>query len=1190
MKNCFLILITTFVLSVTLRGQVVLNEMMSANYNRIVDQDNEYNDWLELYNTSSSSVNLSGYYLSDDIDNLKKWVLPDYVLQSHAFLLVFASGKDISDPPVYWNTIIKQGDNWKFIIPTTNIGTSWQTASFNDAGWTTGASGFGNGDSDDATTTAIGSNIFIRKTFDIADKTTVKRLVLHVDYDDGFVAYINGVEVARMNVGSPGQPVAYNAFASSDHEAQMYQGGQPDVFEISNIESLLVNGTNVLAIQGHNNSSSSSDFTLIPYLTIGTTNYSVSDWVHPYFSASQSYFHTNFKLSNEGEALYLSSPAGVVVSDIAAVPLDGDISYGLQPDGSSDFVYFASSTPGKTNNDASGTTNQRADSVIFSVDGGNYPSGTTLVLSSPVATDEIYYTKDGSIPTVSSIKYSSPIAVSADCVIKACLFRSGALPGPVVTHTYVVSKKHKFPITSLSTEPANLWDNQTGIYVKGPNAESENPYHGANFWQDWEKPAQLEVFDASGTNVINQGVGIKIYGAWTRANDQKSMAIFARKNYGKGSLEYRFFDDKAISKFESLVFRNSGNDFKYTQFRDGLMTGLARKMNVDRQGFKPSAHYLNGQYWGILNIREKINEHFVADNHQFDTEEVSILSNNNEVVMGTSEDYVSMLSFVNTQNLQTSDNYKQVLNKIDVDNYIQYQFTQIYIDNQDWPGNNIKFWRSHAAESKWRWILYDTDFGFGLYGSSNFNNNTLTFAMDATKTDWPNPAWSTLLFRRLLTSTEFRNNFITQYSDHLNTTFQSAAVNAQIDSLKSLFEGEIQFHLNKWGQSYASWISEVNRLKSFAGSRPTNAWNHLQSAFNLGARLNVTVGVDNAASGRVKLNSIILDQATFNGTYFANIPIKLKALPKPGYKFVRWEGSVVSGLPEISYEMAQAGNFKAIFAPAVEANVQIVINEINYKSASNFDTGDWIELYNQGSATVDLGGWELTDSGAKEAYIFPSGTILYPGDYLVICENLTQFKNHRPNTSNSMGNFAFGLSSNGDKVELYNSSGQLADAVVYQSVSPWPVIDAEAAGTLELMNPNSDNAVGTNWAVYKTYGTPGRQNNGAVITPPVDPIDPAPEPEPPLVDKAVVCFPNPFKDFTTIEFTISSSRHYAIDIYDMNGRIVKHLLNQTLEPDVYSIDWNGTGADNQILSNGIYFIRCTSSEQTEIMKVLKITD
>lgn len=1170
-----LILILALCYFGNMKSQIVINEFSSANYFGFTDEDGDNVDWIELYNSSESSIDLSGYYLSDDILNLQKWQFSSYIIPAKSHLLVCASGKNQINPPLIWNTVINWGDIMSYIIPEETMGDEWKLAGYDDTSWSNGKSGFGYGDDDDSTVIDTCLSVFIRKEFQIDDVADVKRMVLHLDYDDGFIAYINGIEVERSYLGEFGVPVEFDDRAD-EHESNIHRGMAPERFEILNLQNMLVSGTNVLAIQVHNNYSGSSDLTAIPFLTIG---YSESDNVgstHQYFSVSNMYFHTNFKIDSDGEFITLSAPNNSIIDQIDSLYLPHDISYGRSRDGDSNFLYFSKSTPGVTNNNGIGANSVTEDTVIYSLRGGFYSDSVYLELSSINSADQIYYTLDGSLPNQSNYLYSAPIYLTSDTIVKARIFRNNSLPGPINGNTYIIGRQHKFPVTCLSTDPDNLWDEQTGIYVEGTDASETMPHYGANYWEDWEKPAHFEMYDTIGEKVVDQGVGIKIYGGYTRTHPQKSLALFARKKYGKGSFKYSFFNDKTIDDFESILLRNSGQDASYSMFRDGLCMSLAREMDMDWLAYQPTAHYLNGKYWGILNIREKNNEHYLADNHLFNTKDLTIYKNR-DVIMGTNEDYEALMSHVMNSELQTASNYQKVVDQIDVDNYIQYQLSQIYLDNGDWPGNNLKFWRVNTSDSKWRWIFYDADYTFGIYYWNGYTHNTLAAAIDTAGANWPNPEWSTRLFRRLLTSTQFRNSFINQYCDQLNTTFTPEHIISNIDSLQNLFDGEVQMHLERWDYDYNDWVSQVNKLREYATKRPEYAWSQLTEQFGLGNNFAVTIAVDDSIKGLVKMHSMVLDQKYYTGYYYQNVPIRLKALPKPGYKFANWTGSVISDTTEIIFDMSSEGNFTATFIEATDDDVDIVINEINYKSASNFDTEDWVELYNNGDATVDLAGWELTDLGVGEGYMFPVGTVIYPGDYLVVCDAIRSFRNYRTSRRNSIGNFKFGLSKSEDFIRLYNNKGELKDSVDYLSYSTWPTIQNESGGTIELISPDLDNSQGESWVINDSYGTPGYKNLSIISTQ--------------VKNKKVGlnvfnCFPNPFKEYTTIEFSVKEKGWVSLDIYDLNGRKIQQLINRELDADTYYYDWNAPNNGNEI-QNGIYIVRLQSAGYNSILKVVK---
>jgi len=1178
MRSPLPLLLFLLFIVIPLKAQVVINEIEASNLSGLMDEDSEYSDWIELYNKSDVPVNMNGWGLSDDKAIPLKWVFPNLTLKPHGFVTVFASGKNRNELPLSWTTIINEGDNWKYYIPTSDIGTTWRNSDFSDTDWSTGPSGFGIGDDDDATNTGSIISLYVRKVFNVSDVEQVKRMLLHMDYDDGFVAYINGKEVARANIGTAGVDVSYNAVAT-DHEAQMYQGNDPELFDISSFTSYLVNGENVLAIEVHNNSAQSSDLTLIPFLTLGAESEAPVNNVADIISITSNSLHTNFKLSSEGESIYLYDSNSAFVDSLGQAIQYADVSYGANPDGSDQLGYFFPPTPGASNSNSE-LLGEPADSVVFSHSGGLIRADLSLILSSSKNGDLIYFTTDGTEPNSEDYLFSDVFSITKDTIVKARVFRAGHLPGPVVTQTFIRNHTHKLPVAALSTDPYNLYDYYNGIFVMGPNAQANDPFFDANFWMDWEKPFHFEYYTENGEQVVNQGVGAKIMGNYSRARDQKSLGLFARKSYGKGSFEYTFFKDKPeIKKFEGLAFRNGGNDWYYALFRDDFMCNLARGTEIDMQASQGVAMYLNGQYWGVYGMREKVNEHFLSSNHHVEADSIDLLEKNGDVLAGSNTQYWQMMNFITASNLQNADNYKKAKQMIDIDNFIQYELFQIYFDNTDWPGNNIKFWRPRTEDGQWRWIMFDTDFGFGLYYTENYKNNTLDFATSTAGPEWPNPAWSTLLLRRLLTSLEFKTDFITQYCDHLNTTFLPSAVNSCLDSMRRAYADEVQLHVQRWPGSAWNWSNEVNRIKQFSNNRPTYAWDYLKTKFGLGSKLSVSISVNDTKMGMVKLNSLKPRSTSFYGYYFKNVPIHLTAIPKPGYRFVRWEGTVLGDTPEITFDMSSLATFKAVFEVASPTDQVVSINEINYKSADSYDTGDWIELYNAGKTSVNLSGWKLSDNATDDPYIFKDGEMLYPGEYLVVCDKLEKFKSIHSSIKCAIGNFSFGFSSNGDVVKLIDANGNVVDVVEYRATYPWPIIAATSGSTLELNNPLNDNTKAENWKVLEGHGTPGKINNGYQVVEPVDTTE--------VTRMELLFYPSPFVDHATVELRAFDKDHYVIDVEDMNGRVIERILDANLENEIRKVEWGTAVGNPGGLANGIYFIRCRSNGGQKIIKVLK---
>ena len=399
---------------------------------------------LNLYNAGGSAVNLSGYGLTDDMTDPFAFTFPPYTLNAGQRVLVFAS--DFTNEVIanHWEMAVDAATTWKYAIGSAAIDTNWRNPSFNQSSWTSGPGGIGFGDGDDATTIPIGISVMMRKTFNIPDTSQILKAVLMMDYDDGFVAYLNGVEIARSNIGTSGYRPLWNELANSSHEAQRYQGLPLDSFYISRklFKSIIVPGTNVLSIEVHNTPANSNDLSSIPYLFFGmknsgTTFSAIPSWFHV---TPVEYFNANFKLSRIGETVYLNNPSGTTVDQKAYPAMESDNSLARKPDGSSTWCLVSTPTPGTSNNSSTCYSGYAYD-PIFSKQGGYYSSTQSLILTSPSG-GTIRYTTNGNTPTASSPAYSSPIIISSSTTIRAKVFVNGYLPSSVVTNTYLINEHY----------------------------------------------------------------------------------------------------------------------------------------------------------------------------------------------------------------------------------------------------------------------------------------------------------------------------------------------------------------------------------------------------------------------------------------------------------------------------------------------------------------------------------------------------------------------------------------------------------------------------------------------------------------------------------------------------------------------------------------------------------------------------
>ncbi|MFY0687943.1 MAG: CotH kinase family protein [Cyclobacteriaceae bacterium] len=1034
---------------------------MPSNYMTIEDEFAEYSDWFEVTNQRDALISLKEYRISDRNNFDSAWAMPDIILDSGSSTLFFASDRDLKQIPLHWYTILDEGDSGKYLVPDTIVPDDWIQPHFVDTSWSGGRSGYGYDDGDDNTVLDGALSVYVRMPFTVKELGNIRAMLLHIDYDDGIVAYINGQEVARGNMAGEGMP-SFDTFADDhDHEAALYQGGQPDTFLIENFREIIKEGENLLAVQVHNANLTSSDLSLIPFISFGTLDQSKSN-LSDKLNVTSAWSHTDFKLDADGDTLYLFDPQGTLIHQLSFPPLRADESYGIDQGGVE--RHFLTATPGERN---AGAYHKIDDQPLFSVLGGVYAKTQALELQGPQAQDKVYYTLDGSMPDTSSFEYSEPIDINQTVLVKARVVRGNIGMGPVVAQSYILRTPHSLPILSLAVEPDHFFDYHTGIYAHGPNTTFDFPHFGANFWNDWERPIVLEMFEPNGDMAFRVRAGTKIFGNYSRGQDQRSLGIYLRKAYGDKEIKYQIFEDNILDEFSRIVLRNSGNDWNNTMFRDALMATMFHE-SIDRQSYRPAVLYINGDYWGIHNIREKINDEYVESHYGYKKGEFAMLEGHFEEVEGHADEYISLMEYISRNDLSEEAHYAYVSDRIDIDNYIYYSIGNIFIDNGDWPGNNIKYWKPNEA-GKWRWIAYDADFGFGIWNAAKVFSNTLEFALEVNGPEWPNPPWSTFLLRSLLTNDTFKNRFVTLFADQLNTRLRAEETSKRLERMLEKIEDEIPRHLARWSSSIGYWRQNVDDMREFARQRPQIMFGHLKQYFELGSSHDITLSVNIMNSGHIKVNSIEPQSYPWVGHYFAGIPVQLEAKAAPGYRFKYWIGSLESKEAQIEVIATDTTSLTAVFEPADDQLRSMVINEIFYKSGEE-EIEDWVELFNRGDEVVDVSNWIFSDE--KNSFRLPSGVEIASGETLVLTRSESNFYDHYGSTGMVSGDFDFGLSADGECLTLKNESGVIADEVCYESISPWP--NANGNGySITLVNPHGNNALPTNWTNVADNGTPG---------------------------------------------------------------------------------------------------------------------
>ncbi|MFN6943519.1 MAG: PKD domain-containing protein [Cytophagaceae bacterium] len=1100
MRRLFPFLILLFFLQPGF-SQVIINEVCSSNGSTFPDSDGDFEDWIEFYNTNpASSVNIHNWMLTDNLNRPDKWRFPNVSIPPNGYLTIWASGKDRVERVDQWENVIRDTDTWRYLVPSASVPTAWRGRDFDDNSWSQGPGGFGFGDPGVNTILPNGTrSVFIRRTFNVTDINRIEQMIFSMDYDDGFIAYINGVEIARENMTS----TAYNAWATTYTDPVMSSGGVPGSYTISRgqLREILVEGTNVLSVQTHNVSAVSSDLVARPFLHAGTNGVpvygrNVETWFEVPVTGIA--IHTNFSISaTDGEPLLLSNASGNPVTQIEVPPMGRDQTWGRFPNAGPNWRILSPPTPNASNGTATAFQGYWHDVVTFSVQGGFYSGSQTITMTAGDINSTIRYTTDGTKPGPNSPVYTGPVSVGSTRVVRAAAFRSGYITTQFTTHSYFINFNTTLPVISLSTAPNDLFHPDTGMYVRGPGGWGEPPHRGANWYNRIEKEVNFEYFTKSKERVLSQQVGYMLFGGWSRANHMKSVRIHPRNAYDdENRLNYKFFDERPYDVFNTLHLRNGGNDFAISHLRDHLnnrVLGGINKTHIDFSAYEPALVFYNGQYWGIHQIRERYNHGYFTSVHGLGQGEFDMVEMDGDVVQGDNSGYLDMLSFVENNDMSNQANYEAVKEMVDIENLVDYFTAQIYHTNWDWPHNNIKYWKPKAPGGKWRYLYYDTDFAFALF-NMNDASGKIGGSYSATFNEFRRAREDdrnvhSPFFKKLFDNIEFRNYFCNRFADLVNTTYRPSHYKSVLNELKNEIDPEMDRHMNHFQNTSSDlfgsvravsnrsdWEFNVQRIRDFMDARPTPARNHIVGEFGSVIKtVNITLQASPVGAGEIRINTITPESLPWNGVYFDGVPVTITAFPNEGYEFSNWTSSDVS-LPSSTDETVTVNvntnnTFTAVFS-STPNYPRITISEINYNSHSSHDTEDWIEFHNYGGAPANMSGWYFSDQRDYHVFTFPEGTTIPAGGYLVVARDLAMFSALNPDVP-AIGDFGFGLGNNGELIRLYNSRSQLYISMTYDDSPPWPSYANGRGGTLELLDPEGDLNDPANWFDGCRGGSPG---------------------------------------------------------------------------------------------------------------------
>ena len=597
--------------------------------------------------------------------------------------------------------------------------------------------------------------------------------------------------------------------------------------------------------------------------------------------------HTHFRLeSGKGGEVYLFKGNNVIdyVTGIKKQPAP-NVAYGRErnTDGmpSEKWAYFCEATPGAQNSSA--VASDILGEPVFSDEGRvsetkqNIKLTLSLPSGSPLGT-HIRYTLDGTEPTASSALYSTPITVNSSMVVRAKLFCKGWLSPRSTVHSYLsLGRRQTLPVVSIVIDPAYLYDSKIGIYVDGTYSKDVK-----NYEYDWRRPINLELFETDGTTCsINQLCETRIHGGASRGSVKKSMAFYANKRFGEKRFKYEFFPDQrpGQTNYKSFLMRNAGNDFDYLFMRDAVIQSvMAKHVDMDWQAYRPAIVFINGEYHGMLNFRDRSNDDYVFTNYD-ELEDIDMIENSWELKNGTWDHFNAFKAFYQEHG-HTWDEYSKWL---DLYEFINIYAMNLFYNNQDFPGNNLVWWRPRTADGKWRIIAKDTDFGLGLYGSPA-SYNTMEWIYnpnyDADKS-WANGYDHTRLFRRLMDNSDFQREFIDRCAIYMADFMNERGTREVWDPMYEAIKTEYPHHrklVNEWWPNYNDELAAARR---WIAERPQHFYNQLAQKYSLGTPLPLSVNMSLAetemAGHTFIVNGVALSKGRMAGKFFKNRSLTIEA-------------------------------------------------------------------------------------------------------------------------------------------------------------------------------------------------------------------------------------------------------------------------------------------------------------------------
>ena len=1029
---------------------LVVNELMASNVGVVMSPATNFDSWIEVYNPGTEAVNLSGMYLSNDESNLTFWRMPANVgtVPAKGFLVIWLGSDDIRSNQAPFKLdcdggVICLSDRSGQLItslsyPAAMSRTSWARKADGGEEW---------GRTSDATPGASNATAVFAETrldapvVSAGSQLFTGSLTFHVDIPDGATLMYTtdgSVPQAPKEEGSEGGETSpwINWIKNGDCEgndasclvSKHGDGSNTTLF----VEGAGYQGSRCIRIKSKDNPAQVWDSQFFVY---------TPDHV---WQAGEKYRFSMKVRADRADKITPQSqrtPGNYIHWDMLSGSFNVTTSW-------KEYSYEGTIT----NEQAGGGTMQ---TIAFHLN----ESRTANVFYFDDIVWEAYNEGNGSGDSQQSKDGQFSVSRTTNYVFR--LFRDGFLPSVPVTRSFIKRDKNlTIPIVSIVGDDRYFNDPVWGIDVKGTNGIPGNGRDDAVNWnQPWDRPVNFTYISPTEGMLFSQDVNISVSGGWSRMDSPRSFKLKSNKEFdGLNHLDYAFFPQKPYIRSKALLVRNGGND-SWNRFKDPALTTIVQRSGIDLdvQSTVQVAEYVNGQFRGILNLREPNNDKFVYANWGYDDEEIDAFENET-FKNGTDEAFNRLLQL--SEHINDAGVFDELKTLLDIDEFTNYMAAELYLGNSDWPNNNVKGYRSQK-DGRFRFVLFDLDQVFN-YWCAMTSISTLETNAEFAKTPLVR------LFRNLLRNDAYRKKFIDTFCIMGGSVFERQRVTTLVNELADAMRPMLQLD----GRSPDG---SANEIKEKLNARLDVAMNQLKEytpAQTQGLkRLTVKLSAD-VDGATLTMNGLEVPYASFNGYLYAPVTVEAKA--PAGYTFAGWRktiGSRNETLTDTVVDVTDSNvSLTALFTPltaderTAEGITPVRINEI---SAANdiyvneyFKRNDWVELYNTTGQPIDVEGMYLSDkpSQPKKYQIGKSlnqtSTVIPAYGHLIVwCDKLESL---------SQLHASFKLDSDGGDVVLTAADESWSDHITYTAMRGDETVGRYPDGSNEVYVMNVPTIAKTN--------------------------------------------------------------------------------------------------------------------------------